>query len=221
MLNKVLEPSLLSLDKSKALEQFKQIKDMGLNYVHYDVMDGKFVPETAYTNEYLDELEQVGLWPCVHLMVNKPQKWLKLYKNHKVYSITFHCEPLKNKKIIKLLKKIHNMGFKTGIGIKYDTDLNKYVDVIPYCDIVTIMSVAPGKGGQGFQHECKHNLEVCKVLKERYPSLIVEIDGGVNDEIIKQYFDYVDWFVSGSWFFKNIKKMPEINKELKKVANIF
>jgi len=212
---KILEPSLLSLDKSAALEQFIKLKDMGIKYVHYDVMDGKFVPQKAYKDEFLTELETVGILPCVHLMVKKPKKWIKkYYLNRKLHSITFHCEPLKNEKIIKLLKFIHDQGYKTGIGIKYDTDLNKYLDVIPYCDIITIMSVAPGKGGQGFKEECKHNLEVCKVLKDRYPGLIVEMDGGINHIIIDHYWDYVDWFVSGSWFFKNIDQMPEYIKQL-------
>lgn len=216
MSKKVLEPSLLSLDKNNYLEQFKAIKGMKLKYIHYDVMDGRFVPERAYKNQYLKTLDKMNIKPCVHLMVKHPKRWLKHYINHKVHSITFHCEPLKINKIIKLLQKIKSLGFKTGIGIKFDTDLNKYLDVIPYCDIITIMSVIPGKGGQGFEHACLHNLQVCKVLKERYPSLTIEIDGGVNDKIIDQYWDYVDWFVSGSWFFKNIKKMPQYIKEFNK-----
>ena len=71
---KIIEPSLLAINKEQALDQLKQIKNFGLRFVHYDVMDGRFVPPTAYTTEYLDDLASLGLKPNVHLMVEKPEQ---------------------------------------------------------------------------------------------------------------------------------------------------
>lgn len=206
---KNIEPSLLSIDKSKALNQLQQIKDMQLNYVHYDVMDGQFVPPTSFTTEYLKEMEIIGLLPNVHLMVQNPNEWIEKYKKYKINSITFHVESQPISECKKLLDKIHDCGFLAGIAVKPKTDLNKYKDLFPYCDIILIMSVEPGWGGQGFLPECLTNLAIANKAKLINNKINIQIDGGINFDYIKKLYNQVDWFVTGSWFFKNIDHMDQ------------
>lgn len=214
---KIIEPSLLSIDKTKALEQLKQIKDFGLKLVHYDVMDGKFVPPTSFTTEYLKDLEKLGLKANVHLMVSDPNTWIDKYKNYKVNSITFHVESQSIQEAKTLIKKIHDLGFLAGVSVKPKTNLNEYRELLKDCDIILIMSVEPGWGGQGFMEESIANLQTANLVKKNKPDLIIEIDGGINFDNIKRLYKYVDWFVTGSWFFKNIGHMDQYLSDFKKL----
>lgn len=214
---KIIEPSLLSINKEQAQEQLKQIKDLGLDLVHYDVMDGKFVPPTSFKTEYLSDLEKLGIKPNIHLMVQKPDEWIELYKNHKVNSITFHAESQPVEQSRRLLEKIHQLGFLAGFSVKPKTDLNKYKELFALADIVLIMSVEPGWGGQSFMPEALTNLSIANEAKKHHSKLIIEIDGGINMDRIKALYNDVDWFVTGSWFFKNIGHMDQYLSEFKKL----
>lgn len=216
---KMIEPSLLSLNKDKALEQLKQIQALGIKYVHYDVMDGKFVPPTSYTTEYLKDLEQLGILPNVHLMVQDVSQWIDKYKDFKVNSITFHAETQSVDESIELLKKIRSRGCLAGISVKPETDLNQYQELFGECDIILIMSVNPGWGGQGFVEAAVNNIAKASQAKALYPNLIIQIDGGINFDYIKKLYTQIDWFVTGSWFFKNIDHMGQYLDEFKKLGN--
>lgn len=214
---KIIEPSLLSINKEKTAEQLQQIKKFDLGFVHYDVMDGKFVPPTALTTEYLDELEKLNIKPNVHLMVEKPAEWIAKYKNYAVNSITFHAESQSIQESIELLKQIKQLGFLAGFAVKPSTDLNKYKELSAHCDVVLVMSVEPGYAGQGFLDKALSNLKIANDIKKQNPNIIIEIDGGINDKYIKQLYQQVDWFVTGSWFFKNIGHMDQYLNEFKKL----
>ncbi len=215
-MEKILEPSLLSLDKEKAQEQLEKIKNLKLKYVHYDVMDDEFIGHGALTGQYLDILEKLNILPNVHLMVQRPEEYIKLMKDLKLNSVTFHVETQDIAKAKKLLQSIHDLGFKAGISVKMETSLVDYVDLAPNCDFVLIMSVNPGLGGQRYSDACQINLQAAQIMKKINPNIRVQLDGGVNDEIIKKNYDLVDNFISGSWFFNNIDNMPQYLKEWKK-----
>lgn len=212
---KIIEPSLLSINKDTALEQIKQIKDFGLKLVHYDVMDGKFVPPTALTTQYLKDLEMYGIKPNIHLMVENPDEWIEKYKNYKVNSITFHLESQSIEETKRLLTKIKSYGILAGFAVKPHTDLNKYKELFSLTDIILIMSVEPGWAGQGFIPDALKNLEIANQAKQQNNNLIIEIDGGINFDYIKKLYNQVDWFVTGSWFFKNIGHMDQYLLEFK------
>lgn len=212
---KIIEPSLLSINKEKAIEQLEQIKKFGLGYVHYDVMDGKFVPPTALTTQYLKDLEMLGIKPNIHLMVVNPNEWIDKYKNVKANSIIFHAETQPVDESIKLLQKIRSMGFLAGFSVKPRTDLNQYKQLFEHADIIEIMSVEPGWGGQGFIDKSLENLEKANIAKLNNPKLIIEIDGGINFDYMKKLYNQVDWFVTGSWFFKNIDHMGQYLQDFK------
>ncbi len=216
---KQIEPSLLSINKEQALDQLQKIKQLGLRFVHYDVMDGKFVPPTAYTTEYLNELADLGLKPNVHLMVNNPDEWIDIYKNYQVNSIVFHAETQTIGESKRLLDKIHDLGVLAGISVKPRTDLNKYQPLFKDCDIILVMSVEPGWAGQGFVDDAIRNIDKAVIAKNDYPHLALQIDGGINFDYVKKYINQIDWFVTGSWFFKNIDHMDQYLNEFKKLTN--
>ena len=204
----IIEPSLLSINKSKKISsQLQKIKKIGINIVHYDVMEKSFCNNTSFVTEYLEIIEKCGLQADVHLMVNKPNKWIEKYKYFKLNSIGFHVETQGIWKAIFILKKIKKMGFKTMIAIKMETNLKKYFKLMPYVDILLIMSVIPGNAGQTFSTSCFNNLLVAHNFKKNFPNLIVQIDGGINDRTIPFIKKYVDYAISGSWFFSNINKI--------------
>jgi len=210
---KIIEPSLLALDKAKAKEQLQAVKGLGLKVVHYDVMDKEFIGHYSYKTEYLELLKELNIYVNVHLMVAKPMEWINLYKDYLVNAITFHCETQSIEESKKLLDYIHGLGFKAGLAVKMETDLDAYKALAKDCDMITIMSVEPGLGGQKYNPACMHNLEVCKQWKKLNPNLRVQTDGGINNLYIEELWDYVDNFITGSWFFKNLDKMPQYIKE--------
>lgn len=217
---KYIEPSLLSLDKDqlKAMFQINQLQECGIEYVHYDVMDGEFVENTSFTNEeYLEILKQKNFKINVHLMVANPKKWINKYIKYNVNAITFHIEPKSLKYSKKIMNKIKKHNIMTGFAIKYITDVNAYESLLPLCDFITVMSVNPGKGGQGFCLESLDNLKKLESLKQKYPQIKIQLDGGVDFEIMKKYYQYVDFFISGSYIFKNLDKLPKIIEDFNKL----
>lgn len=204
----ILEPSLLSINKSKKIiPQLKKIKAMGINFIHYDVMEKSFCNNTSFISQYLKDIQDCNLKADVHLMVNDPNKWIEKYRYFKLNSLGFHVESQNTLKAILILKKIKKMGFKTMIAIKMETDLKKYIKLMPYVNILLIMSVEPGKAGQTFSHNCYNNLSISKKLKKKFSNLIIQIDGGINDKTIPLVKNYVDCVISGSWFFNNIDQI--------------
>lgn len=214
---KLIEPSLLSIDKNNAFEQLKKIKNFNLPFVHYDVMDGKFVPPTALTTEYLKDLQMLGIKPNIHLMVAEPNKWIEKYKDSNANSITFHAESQNTEQAKVLIDKIHSYGMLAGFSVKPSTDLNQYKELFAYADIILIMSVEPGWAGQGFIEKALDNLAIAVEAKKQKPDLIIQIDGGINFDYIKKLYNQIDWFVTGSWFFKNIDHMDQYLDEFSKL----
>ena len=214
---KLIEPSLLSINKEKAFDQLKMVKAFKLPYVHYDVMDGKFVPPTALTTEYLKDLQMLGIKPNIHLMVANPDEWIEKYKDCNANSITFHAESQSIEESKVLLDKIRSYGMLAGFSVKPSTDLNQYKELLQHTDIILIMSVEPGWAGQGFIEKALDNLAIANEAKKAKHNLIIQIDGGINYEYIRKLYNQVDWFVTGSWFFKNIDHMGQYLDEFRKL----
>lgn len=217
-MNKIIEPSLLSLlnkPYNEAISCLKTIASQGLQYVHYDVMDGQFVPNKALDQQYLKEIEKFGLKATVHLMVNNPQVYLDKYLKFSLEALTFHVEPLTIDEIKKYLLQIKASGVKCGIAIKMETDLNNYQSLLSLIDYITIMSVPPGKAGQKYDNKCLRNLQVASKFKQLKPNIIVQLDGGINLDTAKQNYQYVDSFIMGSYFFDNLKNISSVIKTIK------
>lgn len=215
MRKKYIEPSILPIDKNLkvGVEQLEKLKAGGIEVIHYDVMDNIFVKNLSFETEYFDILNQMGFIVTVHLMVQDVKKWAAKYYSFKPYCITFHCEAHNNFYNKQMLKKIRKQKIRPGIAIKCTTDIDKYAKIIKYCDVVTLLSVEPGWGGQKFSDVVLDNMKKLEKYKMKNTKLLVQLDGGVNLDVVKKYHMYVDNFIMGSYIFNNLDNVSKIIKE--------
>lgn len=210
-MDKKIEASILAFDKNyfKFKKMAKVMWEEGIENIHYDVMDGQFVPNTAYNGERINLLKKIGFKISVHLMVTDVEKYVKkfIYKN--IDYLTFHCEPIEKNKAAEIIKFIKGKNIKAGIAIKPDSQTENYIELIRMSDIITVMGVQPGFGGQKYIPSTTDRLKELKKLKQN--NCIIQLDGGVTSEIIKLTKEYVDSFVSGSFLVKTQNKKEIID----------
>ena len=203
-----ISASLLSV-RDNLENKTKEMNDLGVDLIHIDVMDNIFVPNTAFTyDEALEVQNNTNKLLDLHLMVEDIDKYIDIFKDLNLYSITIHYEVLKD---INIIKKIKNLGIKCGISIKPNTKVEEIYDLLPYIDLVLIMSVEPGFGGQKFIPE---SVEKIKKLKDYINinnlNVLISVDGGINNNSgIDCINAGVDILVIGSALTNNIN-----NKEL-------
>lgn len=206
--NQEVAASLLAfnyLDPTILNEQLDRMIQAGIKNIHYDVMDGKFTNSPVpFGSEHIDTLYLKGFKIDVHLMVNKPWKYTGIYLKYPGDSITFHVESCHKCLANMLIRRIHKAKRLVGVAIKLDTDISQYRDIIKKCDLVTIMGVNPGFGGQHIDMaQTLSQLQgVNKIKREDNPKLKIMIDGGVNDSVAKTINDLADIFISGSYLVK-------------------
>lgn len=187
---------------SKDIPKFlTKLNDTDINYIHVDVMDGVYVKNKTmpfremrhisdYTSKRLD----------VHLMVKNPLKYISDYASLNTEYITIHKDIEDD--LLTCLKEIKSYYIKTGIALKEEDEIKDIIPYLPYIDLLLIMSVTPGAGGQGFQENSILKMKEVQVLKMEYSkdfSFIVSVDGGINADTIKKVNNYVDMVVSGSY----------------------
>ena len=203
----LVAPSLLSADKSRLNEEIAFALDNGAKVLHFDVMDGKFVPNVSFG---LDSLSSIlSSFPDIsldsHLMVEDPLTLGPLFGRLGSKNVTFHYEACKNKgEILKTIISIRESGAKVGLSIKPATPVKDILPYLPYLDLILLMSVEPGKGGQAF---IEGSLERMKELRKAkfengYHDLILEVDGGINAVTgPKMIAEGADVLVAGSFLF--------------------
>lgn len=175
-----LSTSILSI-KDNLNENIEKLSNTTTDYIHLDVMDGIFVPnksleynEMVKTNKNLD----------VHLMVQNVYKYIDIYKELKPEFITVHLEIDEN--LFDVMEYIKSLGIKAGISIKPNTEIGSIVPYLHMADLILVMSVEPGKGGQSFIQESKEKIDALKVIKKlNNYNYEIEVDGGINDETIE------------------------------------
>lgn len=213
---KKLEISALAFSKDK--DQFKKdlqnCIDNDVLDLHYDVMDNIFVPNYSFQNlEYLDEIIEKGFSVSVHLMVQDVEPFLKKLVYKDVKYITFHCESQDIERSIEFIRFIRSKNIKAGIAIKPKTNLKEYQKLIKISDVITVMSVEPGFGGQKYIPTSGERIdEIKKIAKQ---NVIIEVDGGINNEVLPLIQNKANLFVSGSFLYKNLNNANEIKKILK------
>lgn len=195
-------PSILPLYKSNNLHSDLSEISSFIHHVHFDVMDS-FVDNTAFDEKELETLSSLGIKSSVHLMVNKPDIYYLRFKKYQPQSFTFHCEANNNQYNVDLINTIKSDGFKAGIAIKPYTNILNYKKEITISDVITIMTVEPGKGGQAFIEEA---LSKIIQIKKINPHVRIEVDGGINLKTITKAKELCDDFVVGSFFFNAEKK---------------
>lgn len=202
-MKKIIEPSLLAFDKQLLPQQLQIVKGAGCDFIHYDVMDGVFVANKAYDTEWLPMIHQLGLKANVHFMVKTPFTYIRRFLKFPVNSITFHPEAISKSGARLLIYYMKMRRVPCGIAIKPSTNISKYISLLKICDYVLIMGVEPGAGGQKFMPECLENLKKARAIKDIFNKrLIVQLDGGVNPDVISLTESYVDQYIMGNYLMK-------------------
>ncbi|MCR5253423.1 MAG: ribulose-phosphate 3-epimerase [Treponema sp.] len=203
----VLAPSLLSADFSSLEKAIKQIEDNNGSVVHIDVMDGDFVPEITYGQPVVRSIRKLTkLSFDVHLMVQHPETQIQTFAEAGADWITFHIEAAVHAH--RIIQHIHELGKKAGVSIVPSTPVSSIKEILECADIILVMTVNPGYGGQKLIPSCLKKIsELKKLREENNYNYLISVDGGVNNDTLKSVIDAgADVIVSGSSFFNGSLK---------------
>ncbi len=208
-------PSLLLCDFANLEREVRLLEEAGVDCLHLDVMDGHFVPNLTYGMPIVDALRKITqLTLDVHLMISDPSKYAEQFADAGANSITFHIEALSEPK--PLLEKLKARGVAAGLAINPSTDFNRLLPFVPDCDLVLIMSVEAGFGGQAFNPIALQRLS--ELRSSFGPELLLEVDGGVNEKTVGQCtVNGADLLVVGSALFRQAdycQAMTRLRREM-------
>lgn len=204
-----ISPSVLACDFSQMGKEIDKIQNADM--IHMDVMDGIFVPNISFGADIIKSLRNKSSIPFdVHLMIKEPLKYIDSFADSGADIITFHIES--DSDTLQTIKKIKSRNKKVGICIKPQTPIQAVFPYLKHIDLLLIMTVEPGFGGQKFMPE---QLEKSIIVKNNFPNLnfLIEVDGGINLETIKTVKEYpIDICVSGTCIFNSADPSETINK---------
>lgn len=199
----ILAPSLLAADFTKLGEQIKETERCGAQFLHIDVMDGIFVPSISFGMPLIESIRPITKqFFDVHLMIVEPERYIQEFVDCGADGITFHLEATKNPQ--KVIDRIHNAGAKAGISIKPGTALEEVYPYLSQADMVLIMSVEPGFGGQSFLPEACGRIRKTREYLDRYQlAARLEVDGGIGKKNVREVMAAgANVFVAGSAVFR-------------------
>lgn len=176
--------SILNIKEPKC-EETAKLCSLNIDYIHLDVMDGVFVENKTYSiDEFYEIIKNTTIKRDVHLMVSNVKKYIDEYVKLNPDFITFHYEAVSE--VGSVINYIHEKGIKVGLSIKPTTDVSEIVKYLDFVDVVLVMSVEPGRGGQTFIEDSVKKIEQLYNLRETENyNYLIEVDGGINDKTIK------------------------------------
>jgi len=192
--------SFLDIKEPKC-EELTKLDSLDIDYIHLDVMDGIFVENKTYTYEEFYNITRLTTKPKdIHLMVSDVKKYIDEFSKMKPEFLTFHYEAVSE--VSSVINYIKELGIKVGMSIKPSTDVAEIAKYLPYLDLVLVMSVEPGRGGQAFIEESTKKIEQLYNLREKENyNYVIEVDGGINDTTIRKCYK-ADMCVVGSFITK-------------------
>lgn len=209
--------SILSADMTRLAEVIRGLENAGADMLHFDVMDGVFVDNISFGAPLLDAANKcTDMIMDVHLMIVNPYKYIEQFVNAGADIITFHIESESSTR--ETIDKIHSMGIKAGLSIRPNTPIDMLVPYLDTLDMVLIMSVEPGFGGQEFIEDSLQKVrELKQIIKNSGRQIDIQIDGGINASTAKLAVEAgVNVLVSGSYLF-NSDNMWNAITELKNI----
>ena len=181
MNNIIVSPSILSADFMRLEEEINLVKNAGSEWIHLDVMDGHFVPNITIGVPVVKSIrKKTDLFLDTHLMIENPERFVKPFADAGADLITFHIEACRNENHVKdVINLVKSCGKKAGLSVKPNTDIKEVFPYINDLDLVLIMTVEPGFGGQEFIHDCA--LKIPFLYEKAKENLIIQVDGGINN----------------------------------------
>lgn len=189
MREKILAPSILSADFTRLAEEIKSVEQAGAKYLHFDVMDGMFVPSISFGMPVLKSIRKASdMVYDVHLMIVEPERYIQYFKESGADLITVHIETLKDAKAV--LTQIRALGAKVGLALNPETDVETIYPYLSLIDMALVMTVHPGFGGQKYIHECTAKITALAEEREKQGlDFDIEVDGGIGEGTIQEALD--------------------------------